>query len=430
MRLTREDFINQYPPLNLMNKQDVQNIFTKEHINLYIHIPFCESKCDFCYYKSSVPSIDKKEVEDYFLYLLKEIDMYACNPFVKNAHIRSVYVGGGTPTILSELQLKQLMEKLYQYFNITKETEICFESRPGVTHEKEKLALLKTFGIKRLSLGCQSLNNTVLAENGRHHTSEVFYNTYSIARDIGIECINVDLMSGLIGDSLSSWMETLEKIVKLEPENIAIYKLELYYNNKLYQRLRSSKMSLVSDEEEIEWIRKGYQFLLSQGYILADNFSFTKSDATRHIHRKATWEGETMVGMGLSSHSCIRQQRCLYQNSSNMQTYKSEVEKGKLPINRAYKYSVKEQMIQRIIFGIKSLRLDRKKFEDEFGVDPVSLFEDEFALLEQMQFINITPHCVETSLEGAIFADDIVREFYLPIQKELMLGHVERSSVK
>lgn len=424
-KLTREDFINQYPPLGLMNKQDVDKIYENELINLYVHIPFCRKKCEFCYYKSFVPA-SETEIDTYLDALYKEIEIQSRNPFVSKSEIHSLYFGGGTPTLLPTKALEDILKLMLNKFNINEKTEICVEARPGSETSREKLQLLKDLGVTRLSLGCQSVNDKVLQINGRNHDAKAFYHTFSLARDVGIKCINVDLMSGLVADTYDTWMETIQRIVELSPENIAIYKLELYYNNTLYRKLRKNEITLITNEEEANWTRDGYKYLIGHGYSMADNFSFLKADEFRHIHRQANWDGESMAGLGLSAHSCVKAKRIIYQNANNLQEYYDKLSRNKAPITRAYKFSAKEEMIQRIVFGIKSLKLSRKRFEQEFGVDPLLIFPDAFNLLEERGFIAIGKDFIETTFEGAIFADDIVREFYLPEQKEMMLGHVKR----
>lgn len=424
IKLSREDFINQYPPSNFLNKADLEFLWKKERFNLYVHIPYCQEKCEFCYYKSQ--RLGEESVPDEYIdALIKEIELISSLPQVQRKEASSVYFGGGTPTKMTVDQFEKVLNKIKECFNLAHDYELCVEARPGNETNKEKLMLLKDYGIKRLSLGVQSLNEDILKVNGRNHTVDEFYRTFNLARECNIPSINTDLMSGLVNDTMEGWISTLDKIIELNPENIAVYKLELYLNNILYKRLRNNEITLISDEEEVEQVRVGFRRLMDKGYTAVTNFSFASDLKYNHVHRTKLWEGEDMLGVGASSHSCY--DNFLFQNELNTQKYIKTVNEGKLPIMRAYYYGKKEKMIQRIVFGIKGLYFERKRFEKEFGVDPITVFRNELRELESKKFIEIHEDAIITTYEGMLFADDIVRIFYLPHQKAAYLSHVNRT---
>ena len=426
MKLKRESFLTQYPLLNVMDKKNISSIWDKEFFHLYIHIPFCVKKCDFCYYKSfelkNVPL-----VEEYLEILKEEIKLYSEMHQVQSKQIRSIYFGGGTPTILSEAQISSIMELITKSFDIHSGCEICFEVRPGKELTKEKLILLKELGVNRISIGCQSTDDNILKINGRNLVNQEFLNSYQDITDVGFTVKNIDIMSGMVNQNFESWDKTIQDVIKLKPENIAIYKLEVYLNNQLYKRFRNGEISIISDEEEIRYIRHGIEQLVNAGYIMADNFTFVKDMSLDHIHRRRTWLGEDMLGVGLSAHSCFND--IIFQNEPGMQEYKQKVRPGVLPIFRSHACTSNEVIRQRIIFGIKNLHLSRKSFYDEFGIDCVEVFKDEFKHLEDMKFIKIFDDHIETTLEGIIFADDIVRVFFLPEHQDMMLAHISRDNI-
>ena len=399
-------------------------LWKKEHFNLYVHIPFCQEKCEFCYYRSTRLG-DESVPDEYVNALLKEIEMISSLPQVQRKVASSVYFGGGTPTKLSVEQFKKVLDKIQSCFNLDEDYELCVEARPGEETSEEKLLMLKEYGIKRLSLGVQSLNDDILKINGRNHTVDAFYEVFERARKCKIPSINTDLMSGLVNETMEGWLDTLDKMIKLHPENIAVYKLELYLNNVLYRRLRSKEITLISDEEEAEHVRVGFKKLMDAGYLAVTNFSFASDMKYNHVHRKKLWEGEDMLGIGASSHSCY--DNFLFQNVLKTEEYIERVNKGESPITRAYYYDKRQKMIQRMVFGIKGMIFERKRFEREFGVDPMLVFGEELKELEQKGFIEIYDDMFKTTFEGMIYADDIVRIFYLPEQKKAYLSHVNRN---
>ena len=255
MKLKRESFLTQYPPLNIMSKRYILDIWKKEFFHLYIHIPFCVKKCDFCYYKSFVLK-NTSYVEDYFKFLKEEIKLYSKIPQVQSKQIRSIYFGGVTATILNEAQISSIMNLITKSFDISSECEICFEVRPGKELTTDKLALLKELGVNRISIGCQSTDDVVLKANGRNLSAQEFFNSYQNITNVGFKVKNIDIMSGMINQSFESWDKTLQDIIRLYPENLTIYKLEVYLNSNLYKKSKNDEISIISDNEEIQYIQR------------------------------------------------------------------------------------------------------------------------------------------------------------------------------
>ncbi|MHB8061171.1 MAG: coproporphyrinogen-III oxidase family protein [Ruminiclostridium sp.] len=424
IELKREDFINQYPPSNFLNKKDVSLLWEKQHYNLYVHIPFCYKKCEFCYYKSEELG-DKPVPDEYVAALVREMEMYSRIPEIQSKVASSVYFGGGTPTKLSGNQIKILLDTINKNFYLDEDYELCFEARPGKETSEEKLALLNEYHIRRISFGVQSLDDEVLKANGRNHDVSSFYQVYELARKIGIPCINADLLSGMVNQTRESWLDTVDQLVRLRPENIAVYKLELYFNNVLYRKIREKEIKLMSNELEAEYVREGFQKMIDAGYIPVTNFSFASDLEYEHVHRKKLWQGEDMLGIGASAHSCM--DRFIYQNEISVEKYVNAVEGNQSPIMRAYRMSKREEMIQRIVMGLKSMHFNRDAFQNEFGLDVMELYETEMKTLEQRKFLTIGEHEIALTLEGMLYADDIVRIFYLEQQKKVYLSHFKRT---
>lgn len=424
VELRRKDFLNQYPLLNTMNRGSVHDLQRPKPTHLYIHIPFCYRKCDFCYYKSEI--LKENEIPQEYLFALKQ---ELKNHAKKNIILRSMYWGGGTPTTMHVKQMQDLLEFIFRLFKRTEDFEFCCEVRPGNELTNEKINLLKEYNVKRISMGLQSLNQQVLRTNGRNHTVTAFYRAYNMLKESGIYSINVDLMSGLIGDTNESFMNSLKELVSLSPENITIYKLQLYYNSKLYYKIREGKFSIMSDLEEAKIISEAYDYLVSNGFEPADNFSFRKSKEYIHLHRVATWDGEDMLGVGASSHSCI--DNAIYQNEIDIKKYICKIKDGESVITRAYLYSVYESMVRHFIFGIKSCNYNLDNFEKRFGFNIMKLFENEILWLKKEGYatLDLKKRILCTTKKGTLFADDIVRNFFPLKQKNINMGFENREYV-
>lgn len=424
IELKREDFITQYPPYNLMRPDHVSQIWTPKELNLYVHIPFCARICDFCYYKVMVPK-GREMTQVYVDALIREIRMLAARPEVQDRIVHTMYFGGGTPTILSSEQLRALVNTVRECFRFHPDLEFCVEARPGAETSVEKLHTLRALGVHRLSMGVQSLDEQVLVMNGRNHGLRDFYETYEQARQAGFDWINIDIMSGLVGETPETWRSTIQEVLRLRPENVALYKFEVYYNTRLFRTLRGKPELLMTNKEEAEMIRQAYAWLEEGGYQQLDAFSWATDMQYDHRHRRRSLLGGEMLAAGLSSHSWF--DHYIFQNTSDLQQYYEMIEGGQLPITRAYPVSVREDMARTMVFGMKNLMVDRALFAAKFGVDPLNVFGNEIAALVEGGYLGVTDELIRITPEYSLYGDDLARAFFLPEHSDIMLAHLQRA---
>ena len=194
----------------------------KKELELYLHIPFCVSKCKYCDFLSAPSGEEQRQI--YVERLCRRIRYWSDVIHNYGYEIVSIFVGGGTPSILTEAQITQVFEAVYESFPIREDAEITLEMNPG-TDVKDKLPVYRKLGINRLSMGLQSADNKELKCLGRIHTYEDFRQVYQWAREAGFTNVNVDLMSAIPGQTLESYVDTLRKVADLEPEHISAYSL-------------------------------------------------------------------------------------------------------------------------------------------------------------------------------------------------------------
>ena len=206
----------------------------KESLGIYIHIPFCVRKCNYCDFLSGPATKDVQK--DYVKKLLEEIDGY--KELLKNRKTDTIFFGGGTPSSIDEQDILRILEKIKAYGNISPEAEISIEANPGTVTEK-KLHAWKAAGINRISFGLQSSDNEELKCLGRIHTWEEFLENYQMARQCGFDNINIDLMSALPGQTVESWNATMERVTALDPEHISAYSLIIEEGTPLTRIIRS-----------------------------------------------------------------------------------------------------------------------------------------------------------------------------------------------
>ena len=239
----------------------------KKEVGIYIHIPFCKRKCYYCDFVS-YPG--KEELmEEYINAVIKEIE----NSDLEKYKVKTVYIGGGTPSILDSESIGKVMQKLNKY--ISKNAEITIEVNPGTANE-EKLKSYMGFGINRLSIGLQSTNNKLLDEIGRIHSYEDFLNVYNMARNVGFKNINVDLMLGLPNQTLRILLGSLRKVIKLSPEHISLYSLILEEGTKLFQMWEEKKTKMIDDALERKMYWKTKRVLEEAGYVHYEISNFAK----------------------------------------------------------------------------------------------------------------------------------------------------------
>ena len=286
----------------------------KEELSLYIHIPFCVRKCGYCDFLSA--PADEKARDRYVQALLMEIERYQ-GTVTADRKIKTLYIGGGTPSILSVDQLDRIMQKIKCIFNFCGDIEASMEMNPG-TASKEKCRALYQMGINRLSIGLQSTNGKELKTLGRIHSYEDFLNTYAWCREAGFQNINVDLMAALPYQTVESYTSGLRKIIRLAPEHISAYSLILEEGTPFYQKYNSGCYPLPDEEQERLMYRETEQILAQAGYERYEISNYAKKGyACRH--NLVYWQGGDYLGLGLGSSSYMDGVR--FHNTNDFDTY-------------------------------------------------------------------------------------------------------------
>ncbi|MBR3525304.1 MAG: radical SAM family heme chaperone HemW, partial [Lachnospiraceae bacterium] len=293
-------------------------------LSLYLHIPFCVRKCAYCDFLS-FPADDAVK-ERYTEKLAEELRLSAAS--YRDYHVRSIFYGGGTPSVLKEEALPFLMDVVRECYDLYDDAEISAEANPGTVTEA-KLRLWKQAGINRLSLGCQSLKDEELALLGRIHRAEDLYQSFEAARSAGFDNINVDLMSALPGQDCASYLSSLSGVLKLRPEHISAYSLIIEEETPFYERYnkadekrrRGEAQSLLPDEEEERaMLYEGRRLLREAGYHQYELSNYAL-EGRECRHNRVYWERGDYAGFGLGAASCVGERR--WKNTSDLEEYLS-----------------------------------------------------------------------------------------------------------
>ncbi len=338
----------------------------KEELSLYIHIPFCVRKCGYCDFLSA--PADEKARDRYVQALLMEIERYRGTE-TADRKIKTLYIGGGTPSILSVNQLDCIIQKIKYTFNFCGDIEASMEMNPG-TASKEKCRALYQMGINRLSIGLQSTNDKELKTLGRIHSYEDFINTYTWCREAGFQNINVDLMAALPCQTVESYTTGLRKIICLAPEHISAYSLILEEGTPFYQKYNSGCYPLPDEEQERLMYRETEQILAQAGYERYEISNYAKKGyACRH--NLVYWQGGDYLGLGLGSSSYMDGVR--FHNTTDLNTY---VNQGAYVEDRE-ELSVQAKMEEFMFLGLRVMAgVSGTKFEKRFGKTMEDVYGD------------------------------------------------------
>lgn len=332
-------------------------------LGLYIHVPFCAQKCNYCDF-NSYKIEEKNQKKEYLISIKKEMELYKED--FKNKEFTSIFLGGGTPSILNSEELTILVNSIYENFNINKDAEITMECNPG-TLNKEKLETIKSLGINRLSMGLQVTQNHHLKYIGRIHTYEQFEKNYKDAIDIGINNINVDLMYSLPNQSFDEWKETLDKIIKLNPPHISAYSLILEEGTKFYDMYMNKEFELNDEETDINIYKYTIDTLSKNGYHQYEISNYAK-EGYECKHNIVYWKCEKYLGLGPGASGYIENYR--YSNICDVEEYNKCLHNNKKPIEDKNTLSKKDEMEEFIFMGLRmneGINLDR--FYEKFGVN-------------------------------------------------------------
>ena len=387
-------------------------------LSLYIHIPFCKKKCLYCDFLSAPACA--REREDYVKALLREISSMAgrCDEY----RIISVFLGGGTPSLLSNSQMKRIMAAIRKGYHLCEDAEITTECNPA-TANYEKLSTFFKCGINRLSIGLQSANDKELKELGRIHNFRQFLDTFTAAREAGYTNINVDIMSALPGQTYESYMDTLASVIALKPEHISAYSLIIEEGTPFFERyggeysgLKDKAMdcarvypALPDEDTERRMYHATAKYLQGAGYARYEISNYAKKGYECR-HNITYWTGIEYLGLGLGASSYFK--GCRYKNTSNMELYLQNDTKE--TIEEEMVLTTEDKMEEYMFLGLRLKKgVSIRSFENQFGVSMDTVYGRE---IEKMIKDGLVLQCgdnLRLSKKGTDIANYVMSYFIL-----------------
>lgn len=378
-------------------------------LGIYIHIPFCKQKCFYCDFVSYANQ--DKYFQKYVQALNKEINNFIDN---NEFEVQTIYIGGGTPSLIDAKYIEEILHT-FEKRNLLKEVkEVTIEVNPGTVTE-EKLRNYKNSGVNRLSIGLQSTEDKILKQIGRIHCYDDFLNTYKMAREVGFKNINVDLMIGLPNQKILDVKNSLEKIIKLEPEppnHISVYSLIVEENTPIEKMLESGELELPDEELErnMYWYVKNFLELNGYKHYEISNFAKLGNESK---HNLDCWNQKEYVGFGVAAHSYIDDVR--YGNIGNVEEYIKNCENGEFGKNKVID-EVENDIFSKekefMLIGLRKIEgVLIQDFKNKFGENPIFVFKDELKKLVDENLLIVDFDRIKLTNKGLDLANIVWENF-------------------
>jgi oxygen-independent coproporphyrinogen III oxidase len=418
-------FVANYPPFSVWTPEavdrDVWPMLEKPGrqgvpLGVYLHIPFCRKRCHFCYFRVYTDKTSQ-DVGHYIDTIAREWELYAERPAIAGRTIDFVYFGGGTPSFLSTDQLRRLVHRVTATSPWDKAEEITFECEPGTLSEK-KLAVIRELGVTRLSLGVENFDDRILELNGRAHRSPEIGQAYGHARALGFPQINIDLIAGMLGETDENWRRCLVKTLEMQPESITIYQMELPFNTTISKDLlkgtRVFTEPVANWATKRRWVREAFEAFEAAGYSPRSAYTLVRDpEQTRFVYTDRLWQGADMVGLGVASFGHLGGVHL--QNVDTWEAYTGAIERGGLPLQRAYRPTDEERLIRELVLQLKRGSIRPVYFSAKYDVDILERFRSQFAsLVSSGDVTELSADIVRLSREGLLRIDSLLPRFFLP----------------
>ena len=401
----------------------------KRELELYIHIPFCARKCAYCDFLSF--AAPERVYRDYMDKLLEEI--CGQGPNFQEYRVSTIFVGGGTPSLLPADLIMELFATLHENFDISLDAEITMEANPG-TLTMEKLEVYRQSGVNRLSIGLQSADDKELKYLGRIHSYDSFLKSYQRARQAGFQNINIDLMSALPGQDVHSWKNTLKKVMMLRPEHISAYSLIIEEGTLFYERFgepqgscacgaqtaaevaaRAAVMTLpdLPDEDtDREMYHLTREMMAAHGYERYEISNYAKKGYECR-HNTGYWTGVEYLGLGLGASSYTYGYR--YHNTEDLQEYLSlNLYEGGAAARDIEELTLEDKMEEFMFVGLRMMKgVSGSEFLDRFGQNMWNVYGDALKKLELQGLIEVDAPMVRLTELGIDVSNVVLSEFLL-----------------
>jgi len=366
---------------------------------LYIHIPFCKSKCPYC----SFYSVTSFNMIDEFLHaLFREMEMYR-DAFTL---FDTVYIGGGTPSLLAIQNFKSILSNIRNTFIISPNAEITVEINPADSPQAY-LESLRHLGCNRLNIGVQSFDDKVLTFLKRRHSAREALDTIEAAGNAGFENIGIDLIYGIPGQDMTSWLDTVSQALSFNLAHLSCYQLTIEAATPLGRRHQRGEFVLPDEELQRAFFIETSQILEDVGYVHYEVSNYAKDISLASKHNQKYWNHTPYLGLGPAAHSFMGHKR--WWNRSSLDEYIRDIEAGKLPLLSSEILTKEQLHLEAFFLGLRTKKgIHLRTFSDKYGCDLMSEKGDTLARLDKAGFIEMNDGYLQPTRTGLAVADSLV----------------------
>jgi len=371
-------------------------------ISLYVHIPFCYKRCPYCSFVSYDKLLHLRE--DYIKTLLKEI---ALNREQKT--VKSIYVGGGTPSTLNIKQIEKILRQIDKNFKLNDDVEITMEINPSRNIKKDYLKSLKKTGVNRLSVGVQSLSDGILKFLGRIHSADDARWVLNYIKEVDFN-FNVDLLYAVPAQTLELWMDTLKEILSFYPHHVSLYLLSIEENTPFFKMKEEGRIREVAEKDAIEMYKRGVEMLKNRGYMHYEisNFSLQNFEC---IHNLTYWNGDEFMGFGVSASSFIN--HCRIKNETDIYKYMKRIENNEKPVVYVKRLSREREIREAFILGLRKIEgINIEKFNKKYKIDIKEFFNKTLNKMIENRLLVVENGFIRLSnIDAILISNEIFSEF-------------------
>jgi len=369
-----------------------------EKAGLYIHIPFCHSKCAYCNFYS-ITSINLIPI--FVAALIKEIKL-SKGTFDS---FDTIYIGGGTPSVLTCEQLAEIIAALNKFLKIDSNAEITLEVNPGDVYS-EYFKSLRSLGINRLNIGVQSFDEKILIFLGRRHNANEARQAIQDARTAGFKNLGIDLIYGVYGQSINLWKKTLAEAISFKPQHLSCYQLTLEANTPLYKKYLEKNIKEPSDNRQRKYFFTTAEKLEKAGYIHYEVSNFARNDKFKSKHNIKYWQHIPYLGLGPAAHSFLENKR--WWNVASVKNYLEKLSQGKMPVESEEFLTPDQLKLETLFLGLRTSEgIDLKLYKKKFGIDLLADKKNVIESLVNNQFVEVKNGHLRPTLAGMAVADSM-----------------------
>ena len=374
---------------------------------IYLHIPFCRSRCSYCDFATGM--YEGALAERYVAALVSEIENW--REVETPAPVDTIYFGGGTPSLLTPAQIENILTAVRSRFEIVESAEVTLEINPGdggtsAVAKEEKFSALRRLGINRASFGAQTFDDQDLKQLGRTHAAAEISTTFQQLRDAGFDNLNFDLIAGLPGQTLSGWQQNLDQALRLRPEHLSLYLLDVHEGTPLADQINRGMRPQPDEDLAAEMYRLMIEKVCAAGYehYEISNFCLPGFESR---HNTKYWSGAPYYGFGNSAHSYDAHRR-RWANERDTMKYVSTIEKGESSIVERTELDEADERSESIFLGLRLMRgIDLKSYRARFGGDLREQYDGELMRLIDAELIEIADDVLKLTTRGAVLSNEV-----------------------